>query len=183
MPKFSKFPSHYCTKILYAFPKNCGPVLHFVTQWYFMARRLQLPAQPQLKEHLSMAILFNISCFPPYPEVNPSICDMKRHHDLVTGTSIFQAKKTLWEVQLLSKLTLNYKYINYRQTNDVLYFTCVMNTLQNLLSKKNSYVCMYISAPRSFDPVSICMSCYKHLRTTTIFTLQISHTSTTCNYN
>jgi len=59
-----------------------------------MARRLQLPAQPQLKEHLSTAILFNISCFPPYP-VTPYIRNMMRHHDLVTGTSIFQAKQTL----------------------------------------------------------------------------------------
>jgi len=152
MPKSSKFPSHWCTKILYAFPKNCGPVLHFVTHWYFMARRLQLPSQPQLKEHLSMAILFNKSCFLPYLEITPSIPNVKRHHDLVTGTSIFQAKMTLWGVQLLLKLALSYKYINYWQTKDALYCNICHEHFAEFAFKKEQ-LCTYNSAPRSFDPV------------------------------
>lgn len=152
MPKSSKFPSQCCTKILYAFPKNCGPVLYFVTQWYFMAKRLQLPSQHQLKERLSMAILFNISCFLPYLEITSSIHNMKRHHDLVTGTSIFQAKKTFWGVQLLLKFKLSYKYINYWQTKDVLYCNiCHEHFAESALKKEQ--LCTYISARRSFDPV------------------------------
>jgi hypothetical protein len=61
-----------------------------------------------------------------------------------------------------------------------------MNTLQNLLSKKNNHVCMYVCISLHQGHLIllfICMLCCKYLRTTKIFTLQISYTSTTCNYN